>query len=67
MSRLFGDRSIQYSKKWETDTVKNLCKEIYGGGTPSKASSMNIIKDGHDIPWVSAKDMKTDVLKDTSD
>ncbi len=23
--------------KKETDTVKNLCKEIYGGGTPSKA------------------------------
>ena len=26
---------------------------------------MNIIKDRHDIPWVSAKDMKTDVLKDS--
>ena len=37
--------------------------EIYGGGTPSKAHP-EYYKDG-DIPWVSAKDMKTDVLKDS--
>ena len=59
---LFGD-AVYNDKKWETDTVKNLCKEIYGGGTPSKAHS-EYYKDG-DIPWVSAKDMKTDVLKDS--
>ena len=59
---LFGD-SVYNDKKWETDTVKNLCKEIYGGGTPSKAHP-EYYKDG-DIPWVSAKDMKTDVLKDS--
>ena len=59
---LFGD-VVCNDKKWETDTVKNLCKEIYGGGTPSKAHP-EYYKDG-DIPWVSAKDMKTDVLKDS--
>ena len=59
---LFGD-AVYNDKKWETDTVKNLCKEIYGGGTPSKAHP-EYYKDG-DIPWVSAKDMKTDVLKDS--
>lgn len=55
--------AVYNDKKWETDTVKNLCKEIYGGGTPSKAHP-EYYKDG-DIPWVSAKDMKTDVLKDS--
>lgn len=59
---LFGD-AVYNDKKWETDTVKNLCKEIYGGGTPSRAHP-EYYKDG-DIPWVSAKDMKTDVLKDS--
>lgn len=59
---LFGD-AVYNDKKWETDTVKNLCKEIYGGGTPSKVHP-EYYKDG-DIPWVSAKDMKTDVLKDS--
>ena len=59
---LFGD-AVYNDKKWETDTVKNLCKEIYGGGTPSKAHP-EYYKDG-DIPWVSAKDIKTDVLKDS--
>ena len=59
---LFDD-AVYNDKKWETDTVKNLCKEIYGGGTPSKAHP-EYYKDG-DIPWVSAKDMKTDVLKDS--
>ena len=59
---LFGD-AVYNDKKWETDTVKNLCKEIYGGGTPSKAHP-EYYKDGN-IPWVSAKDMKTDVLKDS--
>ena len=59
---LFGD-AVYNDKKWETDTVKKLCKEIYGGGTPSKAHP-EYYKDG-DIPWVSAKDMKTDVLKDS--
>lgn len=59
---LFGD-AIHNDKGWETDTVEKLCKEIYGGGTPSK-SHPEYYEDG-DIPWVSSKDMKTDVLSDS--
>lgn len=59
---LFGD-AIYNNKGWKTDTVDNLCEEIYGGGTPSKAHS-EYYEDG-DIPWVSSKDMKTDVLIDS--
>lgn len=59
---LFGD-VIHNDKGWMTDTVENLCKEIYGGGTPSKAHP-EYYEDG-DIPWVSSKDMKTDVLMDS--
>lgn len=59
---LFGD-AIYNDKDWKTDTVDNLCEEIYGGGTPSKAHS-EYYEDG-DIPWVSSKDMKTDVLIDS--
>ena len=56
---LFGD-PVYNPKNWDTDTVENLCAEIYGGGTPSK-SHPEYYEDG-DIPWVSSKDMKTDVL-----
>lgn len=59
---LFGD-AIHNDKGWETDTVEKLCKEIYGGGTPSK-SHPEYYEEG-DIPWVSSKDMKTDVLTDS--
>ena len=58
----FGD-AIHNDKRWKTDTVENLCKEIYGGGTPSK-SHPEYYEDG-DIPWVSSKDMKTEVLTDS--
>lgn len=59
---MFGD-AIHNDKGWKTDTVEKLCKEIYGGGTPSK-SHPEYYEDG-DIPWVSSKDMKTDVLTDS--
>ena len=59
---MFGD-AIQNDKGWKTDTVDNLCKDICGGGTPSKAHP-EYYEDG-DIPWVSSKDMKTDVLIDS--
>ena len=59
---LFGD-PIFNQMNWDTDAVENLCAEIYGGGTPSKAHS-EYYEDG-DIPWVSSKDMKTDVLYDS--
>ena len=59
---MFGD-AIHNDKGWETDEVEKLCKEIYGGGTPSKLHS-EYYEDG-DIPWISSKDMKTDVLTDS--
>lgn len=59
---MFGD-PVHNDRNWETDTVNNLCEEIYGGGTPSKAHP-EYYEDG-DIPWVSSKDMKADVLTDS--
>lgn len=59
---MFGDPVIN-DKKWLTVSVENLCDEIYGGGTPSKAHK-EYYENG-DIPWVSSKDMKTDVLTDS--
>lgn len=59
---MFGD-SVSNEKGWKVDTVESLCKEIYGGGTPSKAHP-EYYEDG-DIPWVSSKDMKTDFLTDS--
>ncbi len=59
---LFGD-PLYNKKNWNTDTVENLCYNIYGGGTPSK-SHPEYYENG-DIPWVSSKDMKTDVLYDS--
>lgn len=59
---MFGD-SVNNEKGWITDTVDNLCIEIYGGGTPSKVHP-EYYEDG-DIPWVSSKDMKTDILTDS--
>ena len=59
---MFGD-SVSNEKGWKVDTVESLCKEIYGGGTPSKAYP-EYYEDG-DIPWVSSKDMKTDLLTDS--
>ncbi len=59
---LFGD-PIFNQMNWDTDAVENLCSEIYGGGTPSKTHP-EYYEDG-DIPWVSSKDMKTDILYDS--
>ncbi len=59
---MFGD-PIHNDKSWETYAVEDICDEIFGGGTPSKAHP-EYYEDG-DIPWVSSKDMKTDVLYDS--
>lgn len=59
---LFGD-PIHNEKGWKTSTIEHACDEIYGGGTPSK-SHPEYYENGN-IPWVSSKDMKTDVLYDS--
>ncbi len=59
---MFGD-PVHNDKGWNTDSVENLCKEIFGGGTPSK-SHLEYYENGN-IPWVSSKDMKTDVITES--
>lgn len=59
---MFGE-TVTNSMGWDTDTVASICSDIYGGGTPSK-SHPEYYENG-DIPWVSSKDMKTDVLYDS--
>ncbi len=59
---MFGD-PVYNPNRWKTETVESVCKEIYGGGTPSK-SHPEYYENG-DIPWVSSKDMKTDILSDS--
>ena len=56
---MFGD-PVHNDRGWPTESVENLCHDIYGGGTPSK-SHPEYYDDGT-IPWVSSKDMKSDVI-----
>lgn len=59
---LFGD-PINNPMNWDTDSVEALCDNIYGGGTPSK-SHPEYYENGN-IPWISSKDMKTDIIYDS--
>ena len=49
--------------KWQTKSMKDVC-QFRGGGTPSKA--VEHYWQG-DIPWVSPKDMKLDIISDSTD
>ncbi|MBW1706172.1 MAG: restriction endonuclease subunit S, partial [Deltaproteobacteria bacterium] len=60
--KMFGDPATN-PKRWPTDKLGNLF-DVIGGGTPSK--SVPEYWEG-DIPWVSPKDMKFDVILDTED
>lgn len=60
---MFGD-PMNNSKCWDLQPLSNLCKDIYGGGTPSKLHPEYF--EGN-IPWVSPKDMKSDVITDSID
>lgn len=59
---MFGE-PVHNTKNWKTKAVEAVCSYIYGGGTPSK-SHLEYYENG-DIPWVSSKDMKTDVIYDS--
>lgn len=59
---MFGD-CVHNNKQWNTETIEEICSEIYGGGTPSK-SHPEYYENG-DIPWVSSKDMKTDTITES--
>lgn len=60
---MFGD-PVNNTKKWECDSISDLCKAIYGGGTPSKSHPEYF--EGK-IPWVSPKDMKSVIITDSID
>ncbi|RLA93231.1 MAG: hypothetical protein DRG83_21285 [Deltaproteobacteria bacterium] len=60
--KMFGDPATN-PKGWPTDRLGNLF-DMVGGGTPSKSVSEYW---AGDIPWVSPKDMKCDVILDTED
>lgn len=58
---LFGD-PITNTKRWPADKVEAVCSNIYGGGTPSKSKEEYW---NGDIPWISSKDMKSDMISDS--
>jgi type I restriction enzyme, S subunit len=60
---MFGDPVID-SMKWNCLTVSDVCSKIYGGGTPSKSRPEYFTGS---IPWVSPKDMKTEIINDSID
>ena len=59
---MFGDPIIN-NMSWKLESIENLCNEIYGGGTPSK-SHPEYYENG-DIFWVSSKDMKSEIIKES--
>lgn len=59
---MFGE-PVNNDKGWLIDSVERLCREIYGGGTPSKSHPEYY--EGGEIPWITSKDMKTDILIDS--
>lgn len=60
---MFGD-PVKNPKGWNTKKLKDLCLNIYGGGTPSKSKLEYY--DG-EIPWVTPKDMKQDFIFNSID
>lgn len=60
--KMFGDPATN-PKGWPTDRLDQLF-DVMGGGTPSKSESTYW---QGDIPWVSPKDMKRDVITNTED
>ncbi|MBD5142446.1 MAG: restriction endonuclease subunit S [Ruminococcus sp.] len=60
---MFGD-AINNSMKWHTVCITDVCKAIYGGGTPSKSHPEYFTGD---IVWISPKDMKSEIISDSID
>jgi len=58
---MFGDPVLN-EKGWNLTSLESVCQSIYGGGTPSKK-----IKEYYmgTIPWVTSKDMKSDIIVDS--
>ena len=60
---MFGD-PLTNPMGWEEVVITELCEKICGGGTPSKSCPEYF--EGN-IPWVSPKDMKSMVIRDSQD
>lgn len=60
---LFGNPIVN-QMNWDRLSVTDVCDDIYGGGTPSKSHPEYF--EGN-IPWVSPKDMKSDIIIDSID
>lgn len=60
---MFGD-PVTNPMGWDTATIGEVCKQILGGGTPSKSCPDYFIGS---IPWVSPKDMKSQYITDSID
>ena len=60
---VFGD-TMTNEKGWPRLTLNEACASIFGGGTPSKNHPEYFTGT---IPWVSPKDMKSDVIRDSID
>lgn len=60
--KMFGDPATN-SMGWPTERLDKLFN-VVGGGTPAKSVTEYWVGD---IPWVSPKDMKVDVITDTED
>ncbi len=60
---MFGD-PVKNEKRWEVKRLNEVCLNIYGGGTPSKSNPEFYVGN---IPWVTPKDMKSDMINDSID
>lgn len=60
---LFGD-PLNNTKGWLKLPITEVCSAIFGGGTPSKSHPEYFTGS---IPWVSPKDMKLSVIRDSVD
>ena len=60
---MFGD-PVNCTKGFDTKHFADICKNIFGGGTPSKAHPEYYIGE---IPWVTPKDMKTLIINSSID
>lgn len=60
---MFGD-PMQNEKGWQQTTISEICQQIQGGGTPSKSNPEYYFGD---IPWVTPKDMKSEIISESID
>ena len=60
---MFGD-PIKNPRRWKESKLNEGCVSILGGGTPSKSHPEYFVGK---IPWVTPKDMKKKILRDSSD